>query len=124
MDVDDGEDPENSVDEHETAQLRLADEEPTAEEKVLDYIDRQEMFAARRQAVAEANANADFDHAEAALFNRLAMRSFEPLIPAEWHPDFPTLPPVLYAREAEDEFINSNQPESIRGKFLRTPTSA
>ena len=116
-DGDDDED-EDSRDEHKISRLRLAEEEPTAEEKVLDYIDRQELFAARRQAVADATTSADFSNDEAALFDRLAMRSFEPLIPAEWHPDFPTLPPILYAHEPEDEFINSNQPGSIRGRVF------
>jgi hypothetical protein len=116
---DDDDDDDDDGNSHELGGLNLAEDEQTAEEKVLDYIDRQEVFAQRRVAVEDARDGPDFEDEEVDLFDRLAMRSFEPLIPAQWHRDFPTLPPVLFAQDRDEEFINSSNPFSIRGKFLQ-----
>jgi hypothetical protein len=89
--------------------------EITAEEKVQEYLDRQAELALRREAIEEVKAQGGWHPDEIFLFERLSMRSFEEILPANWQIDFPTLPGTLFTMEADRTFINSTCGSSSRG---------
>jgi len=95
----------------------LAQEEASAEAKVQEYLARQAELALRREDVERAKAAGDWHPDEIFLFERLAMRSFEELIPAEWQVDFPTLPQILFTNDLEKTFVNFQCVSSYRGTF-------
>ncbi|KAH8678983.1 hypothetical protein BGZ60DRAFT_525715 [Tricladium varicosporioides] len=82
--------------------------EPTAEEKVAEFLARQAELESRKQDIEKARAAGDWHPDGLILYERLMMRSFEEIIPIGWRMDFPTLPEVLFAREKENTFINAN----------------
>jgi hypothetical protein len=113
--TDEGE--EEEYDEGDEVDL-AAQEEAVAEAKVQEYLARQAELALRREDVEKAKAAGDWHPDEIFLFERLAMRSFEELIPAEWQVDFPTLPQILFTDDLERTFVNFQCVSSYRGAFL------
>lgn len=72
--------------------------------------------AEREAAVANAY-RADWSDAELALFQRLNMRGFEPLLPGPWRLDFKTIPDSLFTDKDEEVFIGSSTGHDFRGTY-------
>jgi hypothetical protein len=87
------------------------------EDKVAEYLARQAELALRKEAIAEVKAKGDWHPGEIFLFERLSMRSFEELFPAEWKVDFPTLSGDLFTTIRDNTFINYNCGSSASGGF-------
>jgi hypothetical protein len=94
-----------------------AREEAENEAKVQEYLARQAELALIREDVEKARASGTWHPDELFLYERLAMRSFEELLPQEWQIDFRTLPELLFTKDDEKTFINSNCISRSRGKF-------
>ena len=71
---------------------------------------------AQREAAAQAVGKGDWSEAEIALFQRLSMRGFEPLLPGTWRMDFKTIPDPLFTDKDEEIFIGSTKGQDFRGK--------
>lgn len=105
---------ESEVEESEVG-VDIPKEEISADDKVQEYLDRQAELALRRGAIEEVRAQGNWHPDEMFLFERLSMRSFEELLPADWQIDFPTLPPTLFTMDPDKTFINFNCGTSSRG---------
>lgn len=111
---DDYRDEHTDDDEFEDDQLVLS-----AEEKSTEYLDRQAELAKRMeeiQAVRNGERGGKWHVDEEFLFERLAMRSYEPLLPVDWRIDFPTFPEDLFAKDVRGALINYNFASSYRGR--------
>ncbi|KAH7411069.1 hypothetical protein BKA64DRAFT_372880 [Cadophora sp. MPI-SDFR-AT-0126] len=92
-----------------------AQEAAASEAKVQEYLARQKEFETIQENIQKAKADASWHPDALFLYERLALRSFEPLVPVDWRVDFPTLPEVLFTDEEEHTFVNSNYLPSYRG---------
>ncbi|KAK0119768.1 hypothetical protein ONS95_011202 [Cadophora gregata] len=92
-----------------------AQEAAASEAKVQEYLARQKEFETIQENILKAKSDASWHPDALFLYERLALRSFEPLIPSDWRIDFPTLPEVLFTDEEENTFVNSNCLPSYRG---------
>lgn len=103
----------------------LSDEEEWTEDPVWKH-DKNEVASdfsiekAKRWAEAVKLPNGQWAEAEQDLFFRLAMRGFEPLVPNNWHLDFPTLPDTLFAiRDGQSEpLIQALSDREFRGRLF------
>jgi len=95
----------------------LVDEQAVAEAKVQEYLARQAELALRKEEVERVKAAGDWHPDEIYLFERLSMRSFEQIIPAEWKVDLPSLPETLFTTDPEKMFVKSNYRTSYSGMF-------
>jgi hypothetical protein len=86
-----------------------------AEAKVHQYLDRQTELARHREALERIN-EGEWHTDEAALFMKLTMRGFEPLIPTHWGFDFRTCPQTVFSSNAEETLINAKSGNEFRGK--------
>ena len=86
----------------------LEEEEVSPEDKVAEYLARQAELALRKEAIAEVKAKGDWHPDEVFLFERLSMRSFEEVFPADWKREFPTLSADLFTADEKNAFINFN----------------
>lgn len=93
------------------------DEQAIAEAKVQEYLARQAELALRKEEVERVKAAGDWHPDEIYLFERLSMRSFEQIIPAEWKVDLPSLPETLFTTDPEKMFVKSNYRTSYSGMF-------
>tara|TARA_R110002060_G_scaffold16129_8_gene22427 strand:+ start:164 stop:955 length:792 start_codon:yes stop_codon:yes gene_type:complete len=93
-----------------------AQEAAASEAKVQEYLARQKEFEIIQENIQKAKADASWHPDALFLYERLALRSFEPLVPIDWRIDFPTLPEVLFTDEEENTFVNSHCLPSYRGK--------
>ncbi len=93
------------------------DEQAVAEAKVQEYLARQAELALRKEEVERVKAAGDWHPDEIYLFERLSMRSFEQIIPAEWKVDLPSLPETLFTTDPEKMFVKSNYRTSYSGMF-------
>ena len=84
------EDLEDEIEEDLNAELPT--EQDTADEKVSEYLARQRELELRKGDIERKKAEGESHPDELFLFERLAMRSYEELLPMEWRVDFPTLP--------------------------------
>jgi hypothetical protein len=89
--------------------------EISAEDKVAQYLARQAELEERLKDV-EAFKLTGKHKDEIFLFERMSMRGFEELLPADWQIDFPTLPMVLFTGSPGKTFINDNCISQSRGK--------
>ncbi|PBP23533.1 hypothetical protein BUE80_DR005504 [Diplocarpon rosae] len=85
-----------------------------ADQKVEEYLARQAELASKRDDIEKVKATGDWHPDAVFLYERLVLRSFEPLIPADWHYDFPTLPGILFTRDDELTLINSNSVKALQ----------
>ncbi|PVH82080.1 hypothetical protein DL98DRAFT_488760, partial [Cadophora sp. DSE1049] len=81
-----------------------AQEAAASEAKVQEYLARQKEFETIQENIQKAKADASWHPDALFLYERLALRSFEPLVPIDWRIDFPTLPEVLFTDEEENTF--------------------
>jgi hypothetical protein len=97
------------------------EEEPevSPEDKVAEYLARQAELELRKGAIAEVKAKGDWHPDEVFLFERLSLRSFEALLPADWKREFPTLPEDLFGSAKETTLFNYNCSNSQHGRFIR-----
>jgi hypothetical protein len=109
---------EEVIEEEDEAEIKARDEAEN-EAKVQEYLARQAELALIREDVEKARASGTWHPDELYLYERLAMRSFEELLPQEWQIDFRTLPELLFTKDDEKTFINSNCVSRSRGKFLQ-----
>jgi hypothetical protein len=111
------EDEEEESDELEEELEQDLEEEPevSSEDKVAEYLARQAELALRKEAIAQVKAQGDWHPDEVFLFERLSMRSFEEVFPANWKLDFPTLSGELFTKVQENTFINFNCDSSAAG---------
>lgn len=93
-----------------------AQQAAAAEQKVQEYLARQAELALRKEDVEKAKASGDWHPEALFLYERLALRSFEPLLPVDWQIDFPTLPEILFTHDDENTFVNPNCLPGSRGK--------
>ncbi|KAI9826087.1 MAG: hypothetical protein M1832_000536 [Thelocarpon impressellum] len=61
-------------------------------------------------------ADGDWTEAEVALYRRLTMRGFEPLLPRHWMMDYKTMPDVLFGGPAEQTFLNAASRNDFRAQ--------
>ena len=94
----------------------IFDEEATAREKVEEYLARQAELALKKDLIAEVKQQGTWHPDEVYLFERLSLRSFEPLIPQEWQIDFGTLPEDLFDENKDNVLINHNCLPGFHGK--------
>ncbi|KAH9220205.1 hypothetical protein DL95DRAFT_43877 [Leptodontidium sp. 2 PMI_412] len=92
-----------------------AQEAAASEAKVQEYLARQKEFETIQENIQKAKADASWHPDALFLYERLALRSFEPLVPIDWQIDFPTLPEILFTENDEETFVNSNCLASYRG---------
>lgn len=90
--------------------------EMSADAKVKEYLKKQAVLALRKEMVEDVKKAGDWHEDEILLFEKLAMRSFEPLIPAEWKIDFLTWPKILFTHDFNKTFINHHYSNSAKGK--------
>ncbi len=100
------------------------DEQALGEAKVQEYLARQAELALRKEEVERVKAAGDWHPDEIYLFERLSMRSFEQIIPAEWKVDLPSLPEALFTTDPEKMFVKSNYRTSYSGMFSSVVFSA
>jgi len=86
--------------------LWQADEETTAQRKVQEYLARQAELMSRQEEFKKHIAGGQWHPDELYLFDRLSMRSFEPIFPMIWQLDLPTLNPALFSNGKT--FFNTN----------------
>jgi hypothetical protein len=86
-----------------------------AEAKVHQYLDHQTELARQREAL-ERIKDGEWHKDEIALFMKLSMRGFEPLIPTHWSFDFRTCPQTIFSSNVEETFINAKSGNEFRGK--------
>lgn len=86
-----------------------------AEARVQEYIARQAELALRREDIEKAKAIGDWHPDAMILFERLALRSFEEVLPDSFKIDFPTLPEDIFAPSGTDTFINNNCLTALNG---------
>jgi hypothetical protein len=99
----------------EDLELTFEDEsELDAEAKVHQYLDRQTELARHREALERIN-DGEWHKDEAALFMKLTMRGFEPLIPTHWSFDFRTCPQTVFSTNVEETLINAKSGNEFRG---------
>lgn len=91
------------------------EEEISPDAKVQEYLARQAELALRLEDVEKARSAGGYHPDELFLYERISMRSFEELLPAEWQIDFPTLPPDLFTADKKKQFINFNHKPSSHG---------
>lgn len=101
----------------------MSDEEEWTEKNAVRKHDKNEvasdfsMEKAKRWAGAVTLPDGKWAEAEQDLYFRLAMRGFEPLVPNNWHLDFPTLPDTLFAlRDGPEPLIQALSDKEFRGK--------
>ena len=75
---------------------------------------------AQRHAAAQEVEQGDWTDAEVALFQRLSMRGFEPLLPGTWRMDFKTIPDPLFTDKDDEVFIGSINGHEFRGTHSST----
>jgi hypothetical protein len=85
-------------------------------DKVNEYLARQAELALKKELIEQIKAKGEWHPDEVYLFERLSLRSFEELLPAEWQIDFRTLPETLFTTSKDKTFINFNILNSFRGK--------
>ncbi|PBP18321.1 hypothetical protein BUE80_DR010791 [Diplocarpon rosae] len=108
-------DEDDYSDEEEADEAELAAREASeADQKVEEYLARQAELASKRDDIEKVKATGGWHPDAVFLYERLVLRSFEPLIPADWHYDFPTLPGILFTRDDELTFINSNSVKALQ----------
>lgn len=93
----------------------IEEEEVSPEDKVAEYLARQAELALRKEAIAEVKAKGGWHPNEVFLFERLSMRSFEEVFPADWKVEFPTLSAELFTRVQKSTFVNYNCKSSHAG---------
>jgi hypothetical protein len=96
----------------------LGNEEALARQKVQEYLARQAELALKKEAIAEVKLQGDWHPDEVFLFERLSLRSFEPIIPKKWKIDFKTLPDEIFHTDKDQVLINYNCSPSYHGKLL------
>lgn len=77
-------------------------------------VDMEQERAERQAAVMDVEGT-DWSDAEIALFQKLNMRGFEPLLPGTWKMDFKTIPEPLFTDKDEEVFIGSTSGHDFRG---------
>ena len=108
-----------SAEEEEGSQddLELDSEEESeldAEAKVHQFLDNQTELARHREAL-ERIKDGEWHEDEIALFMKLSMRGFEPLIPTHWRFDFRTCPQTVFSSNVEETLINAKSGNEFRG---------
>lgn len=103
--------------EEDLVQEVVEEEEISSQDKVAEYLARQAELTLRKEAIAEVRANGGWHPDEVFLFERLSMRSFEEVFPAEWKVDFPTLSGDLFTTVQEITFVDYNFGSSAAGEF-------
>ncbi len=88
-----------------------------AEAKVHQYLDRQTELARHREAL-ERIKDGEWHKDEAALFMKLTMRGFEPLIPTHWSFDFRTCPQTVFSSNEGETLINAKSGNEFRGEQM------
>ena len=71
----------------------------------------------KRQEMLKQIERADWTPEEAALFEKLTMRGFEPILPRNWMMDFKTIPEGLFTADEAEIFINAASGKDFRGTF-------
>lgn len=99
-----------------------AKEAAEAERRVQEYLARQAELALRKEDVAKVRATGSWDEESLFLYEKLALRSFEPLLHSDWRIDLPTLPEHLFTPDEELAFVNSKCTSSLSGKSLHVLT--
>lgn len=51
------------------------------------------------------------------IFRRIGMRGIEPILPASWKLDFPTVPAELFTEDEDETFINTTN-KDFRGELI------
>lgn len=69
----------------------------------------------RRQEMLKQIERGDRSPEEIALFEKLTMRGFEPIIPSHWTMDFKTLPETMFTNDESAIFINAASGNEFRG---------
>ncbi|KAL2070738.1 hypothetical protein VTL71DRAFT_13764 [Oculimacula yallundae] len=92
-----------------------AREVAASEAKVQEYLARQREFESIQENIQKAKEDSSWHPDALFLYERLALRSFEPLVPIDWQIDFPTLPEVLFTEDDQATFVNDNCLSSYRG---------
>lgn len=87
-----------------------------AEAKVYQFLDRQTELS-RIQGTLNRIRAEEWHEDEVALFQKLNMRGFEPLLPSTWSFDFRTCPEIIFSSDDEETFINSASGNDFRGIY-------
>ncbi|KAI9741439.1 MAG: hypothetical protein M1818_004245 [Claussenomyces sp. TS43310] len=105
---------EGQGEEDEELNLNGNDEsELSSEAKVKFFLDRQNEIA-KRQEELDRIKKEDWHEDEAALFHKLTMRGYEPLLPSNWAYDFRTCPSQLFTQNMNQTFLNSASGNDFR----------
>jgi hypothetical protein len=83
--------------------------------KVHQFLDNQTELARHREAL-ERIKDGEWHEDEIALFMKLSMRGFEPLIPTHWSFDFRTCPRTVFSSKVEETLINAKSGNEFRGE--------
>lgn len=86
-----------------------------AEAKVHQFLDNQTELARHREAL-ERIKDGEWHEDEIALFMKLSMRGFEPLIPTHWSFDFRTCPRTVFSSNVDETLINAKSGNEFRGE--------
>ena len=88
----------------------------TQEEKKEHLFDMEDERIKRQEMLRQIE-RADWTSEEAALFEKLTMRGFEPILPRNWMMDFKTIPEALFTADEAEIFINAASGKDFRGIF-------
>lgn len=95
----------------------VREDELSAEDKVKAYLARQAELESKKGEIEKIKASGDWHPDEVFLFERLALRSFEPLLPADWIREFPTLPDEIFAADGK-AFITAKEEWDNHGALV------
>ena len=93
------------------------EEEVSPEDKVDEWLKaREEELKAKKVEIEKVKASPGWHPDEISLFERLSLRSFEPLLSEDFKHAFPTLPEDIWAK-SDEAFITNNETDVYYGEY-------
>jgi hypothetical protein len=92
--------------------------ELSAEAKVENFLEHQETFEDRRRALVASLQQEELSDDEFALFRRIQMRGYEPLMHTSWVYDFRTCPEILFTDISEEVFFDVRGPPQENSNYI------
>lgn len=115
-----GSDSDVEIKEEEFEESPEPDPEQVAAEKEQERLAREADLVARLEDIENARLEGGWHPDELYLYERLAMRGFEPLLPLEWKIDFPSIPYYLFIdHNVQQPLIGFNYSSHYHGKLSR-----
>ena len=89
----------------------------SAEDKVKAFLERQEKHESRKATIKDIKEKKNWHADEFALYEKLQLRNFEPLLPWSWRIDFPTIADHMFINDKEHPFFSAKFGDETHGMF-------